>query len=1156
MTNDRETEMLAKTNKQSGFINMNMSKFLGAVAFALILTACGGGSSNQSIGPGPSGSLQISAGSAEVRANPEDFAPNPNSPHTTEIQVRFRQASGSNVADGTSVNLSTGNAAVGVVSPVADPAATGSTVSSQTAAGIARFWFTAGAQAGTVTLTASASSPDSGASLSSSITITVAPDDGTGPRRVEITAGDTELPANVLNLQPSSNSLFSTQVNVRVLSASGGSVEDGTAVTIGVDNAGRAVVSPLDDPLASGATASASVVAGFARFLVTSQANTGPVVLTVGAAGDADGENLQGDPLTINIVPNEQDSSRLRISGASTMPANTQGVPIFIGSPFINELTVEYTGPDGQVGQVDGGEIAVAVAPIFRGAFSTLDDPSTPDNEFEILVGAGPVIMTAGVTTLFIHSFDRPGPLEVTVLAQDAETGERFSEKFVVDIVDGAADFLPASIDFSVGPEPVYVTGSGGATTKQMQLIVRDSGGNLVPDPEADGVSWNNVLLELDAPAGSGARLTGTGTDGPVSSESAIRVRTVNGIAAFSLNAGSEIGPHRITATVDRADNNVDNELTDPLTADSLIRVGDGRLFSLRLVSPPINSILVNRTIDSVDPDFEPVLDPESGDFVPPSPDGTYSLTVTVIATDKQGNPPLSGSNIRFGKIDSPLTPTIPGFFVFSGAQGDPQEGGVLFTALDVAEGFLDDPTRPDEAVEPGDTIALFGKAVPGNREHEAVRTIASVIDETSVTVTEPFNPNDATGSPVDDGAVIPWVIGRSEVGFIDSSLTLDSRGRGSVRMTYPVNAIGAPVVLWAQGDRIESSLIKTVADVEASVFPGIAPLRLTVSPGVVRGNTSSTVTLCLEDALRAPVNNTFVRGFVSDGPASGSLDGFPMPGFTEQATGSAGPGCVNTVLTTTGMIPDGDESTVTFSVGEATADVQVVDPNAALLLVDPHLLIDNSPNQFQRTITLTLLNPNNEPIVGVPLSGECDGGDGTLELTIQPGITNSQGQTTAELLIGMAACGESDPDDSFPRVGQCEFTTDTGEPVGLFTAIGSDLRQLQSQVSPQPPIVCPPLDEDTEVTRLVVDVIDDRAAPGNSLIVSSPEGIGCNADNSATPGCVADFEESVVVLEAPQGTEPIWTGDCIVNTLTPRFATVDLNAADSPAVCVVTFVD
>ena len=109
---------------------------------------------------------------------------------------------------------------------------------------------------------------------------------------------------------------------------------------------------------------------------------------------------------------------------------------------------------------------------------------------------------------------------------------------------------------------------------------------------------------------------------------------------------------------------------------------------------------------------------------------------------------------------------------------------------------------------------------------------VANVIDESSVNVTEPFNPNNATGSVVNDGFVIPWVIGRSQVGNIDQSVTLDEFGRGSVQMTYPINSVGRPIVLWTQGVRVESAGNKTVADVEASRFPGVAPLLLTATPG------------------------------------------------------------------------------------------------------------------------------------------------------------------------------------------------------------------------------------------------------------------------------------------------------------------------------------
>src|SRR5699024_9440523 len=125
-------------------------------------------------------------------------------------------------------------------------------------------------------------------------------------------------------------------------------------------------------------------------------------------------------------------------------------------------------------------------------------------------------------------------------------------------------DFLPANLDFSVPTDPIYITGSGGSTSKNMTLFVDDSGGNPVPNPEGGGAGFNNVTLTLDAPGDSQARLSGTGASGSVSG-SEIDVQSVNGVVNFSLNGATETGGHRITATADRADNNVDNDLLDPI---------------------------------------------------------------------------------------------------------------------------------------------------------------------------------------------------------------------------------------------------------------------------------------------------------------------------------------------------------------------------------------------------------------------------------------------------------------------------------------------------------------------------------------------------------------------------------------------------------------
>lgn len=261
--------------------------------------------------------------------------------------------------------------------------------------------------------------------------------------------------------------------------------------------------------------------------------------------------------------------------------------------------------------------------------------------------------------------------------------------------------------------------------------------------------------------------------------------------------------------------------------------------------------------------------------------------------------------------------------------------------------------------------------------------------------------------------------------------------------------------MLWTQADRQELGRVKTVADVNALFFPGVAPLILTAAPSVVPGNTTVSVRLCATDALRAPINGLNIGGFIEG--ASGSLDGRAMPASTERVTGTDGAGCVLTELRTTGLLPEGDEARVRFFVADAEAVVRVAPPGAATLDVSPSAVIDTILSTFSRQLTLTLRSGDGAPIAGVGLQGACSASDGILELQVPPGVTDQNGRTTATVLIGMAGCGTSELDPSFPRTGQCSFTTASGSPTGLFTAIGIDLRNPDTGVSPPPPTVCPP---------------------------------------------------------------------------------------------------
>ncbi len=987
----------------------------------------------------------------ELPANTIGLQPALNSPFTTQVNVSVEGDDGNPSVDGTTVRLGVDNVNRGQLSALGSTAVAGEQQVT-TQGGIARFWLTSGAETGPLNLVASVQTP-SGFLTSSMVTVQIT-DTEQIPDRISVQPLSIELPANILDLAPSINSQFSTQVNVQVLNPSGQPAADGTSVSLVVDNAARGTVSSLADPENSGGGAVATTQAGQAQFLLTSGREEGPVNLVASVANQQGGAILSA-PRLVTILPNTEDDARLTISGKATIPANKANVPIFFGSPFINELTVEYLGPDGQPGSVQGGTVAVAIAPVTLAAFSTLNDPTTAENEFEQLVGAGPVINTAGVTSLFVHSFEQPGPVTLTVVAQDAFTGEIFSAKFDIEIIDGAADGLPAQQFFDVSPDPVYIQGSGGSTVKSIDLLVLDSGDNVVPDPEADGVGFNNVRLELIKPEGSGARLTGTGAAGSVNGTE-IDVQTVNGIANFALNAGTEIGPHRIIATVDRADNNVDNGLQDPVSAEITIEVGDGQLFALRLVNPIVNAILINRVLPEVETDQEPTLDPDTGVLIPPDPDGTYSLTITAQGSDRAGNPVLPGTVVNFGKVDAPLTQTNPPLFYFSGPFGDPEEAGFLFSVEVFPEGFLHDPLILDEAVEPGDFLALFGKSVPGNREHEAVRVVDEVIDQNTLTVTERFNPNDGTGTPVDDGAVIPWVIGRSQVGVVDQTVILGEQGRGSVQLTYPVNAIGRPLVLWTQGTRPQDGDIRTIADVETLLFPGVAPLVLTATPNQVSGNQTVNITLCLRDGIGSPVPGVFINATVGGGTGTVSVDGNQLgDGLTPDRVGNATGenGCVVTQMTTLGMVPDEDDLLVVFFVGQARDTVTVKPPGSATLSVQPSRFVDQFNSAVFVDVILTLREASGNPISGVPLSGVCqDPPGGNLDIIDGPGITGPDGRTTARLFIRLSSC---DPAQAVTGEFTCSFTTPSGTPTGIFTAVGGDL-SIGGDITPSPPCPAP----------------------------------------------------------------------------------------------------
>jgi len=841
------------------------------------------------------------------------------------------------------------------------------------------------------------------------------------PPTIQIQADSTTVPANPLLRPPALSAPTTIQLTARVSGTGGAVVPDGTTVNITTNNASVGTISIPDDPETDDVNEFTSFFAnigtetsgGNATFFFTSGQTPGTARLTVSTTDPGTGNAVTA---FIDIVVNAVDpAEQVTITpGQTSLPVNTANVGPFIGSPFLTEVTIEFVGTDGIGVNPAGDTFGVSIAPVSRASFSTLDDPETEDvNEFFVGLGSGPVNAVGGRGTVFVNANSQPGTATLTVSGADPFTGQNFSVSQEFTIVSGAADGIPVSASLQVPAQPVFVQGVGSNNSLLITAQLTDAGGQLVSAPEA----INNVVIELVPPGPNNSRLQAVDASGATVSGNEIAVPSVNGLASFSFISGNTGGVHQLNVTADGADNNVDNGIQQPVTGISSVTVGNGQLAAIELVSPTENAITINRVTDVVDPDEDIDVDPDTGLIIPPDPDGTYSLPYTVIATDPFGAPVPAGTVISFGKIDAPtINVGFGDAYVFSGDSGNPQEGGTLFTVPQTIlppipppgsipqEGFLDDPDVADEAVQFNDTLVTFGKQVAGNDELESSRFVDSVNSDLSLNVQSPFNDNNGAGAIVNDGNVIPYVIGRSTIGNIVAQAATAANGTATVTLTYPINAIGRPVVIWAQGTRPDGSVIQTVGDAVAAVFPGIAPAFLSVNPNAIRGNSTDSVLLCLTDALSAPVRNVGIS-FTPNGSFSVGTD----PALL--ITGDNG--CVVAEVTTSGIEFDNDSAAIIFSAAGATTTLNLIPPGPPFLQAQSCQLVTGNGGS---TLLVTALDSDNNPIAGVEINAECSP-EGI-------GITPASATT---LQSGQAAFTIVPQDPEAELSGQCTFTATIG---------------------------------------------------------------------------------------------------------------------------------
>jgi len=731
-------------------------------------------------------------------------------------------------------------------------------------------------------------------------------------------------------------------------------------------------------------------------------------------------------------------------SGSISLTATTTQLPIYTGSgrpgpgtPYEAEIDATWKNADGTLVTSCGTasiacHVSASISPVTVAGLGIADDPTTTTiNEAAIIYTTTPVTVNTGHATFWVVASSTAGTAVLTVSAVDPTTGRTVTSSLTFTITSGVGP-APASITLASTPAGIYLPSSGGVSASSIQAAVLDGGGQLVADPTTGNGGFDNIKFELIGQAGD-AVLSTNSVAGPVQGAS-VTSHTVQGIAVVSLQAGDNTpqGPLQVRVTVDRADNNVSNGIQDPVSKTTSVIVSDGKLYSLELTTPLIAPNLPGITINCVTSPCNAVSGDVTGPAIPTDPDATLSLVFTAKGQDRQGNPVLPGTPIRFGSVDEPVG--APGSandnqFLLSGFDGNPQEGGTTFTAP------TGEFTTGGGGAGPGDALIVFGKAVEGNADLESAATVASVNSATNLTVASAFNRNDTTGVTVDSGSVLPYLIGRSLHGSVTASALTDAglaagaepTGVAHATLTYTVNTVGNSVAVWAQGDGIDTVTngARRVTDAGTFVYPGVAPLNISASPNPILGNTPQTVSVCVTDALGIKLRGVTLGFKFTLAGGSGSVDGQTGSGALAHPTDLDG--CVDAAVTSSGLPvsaggTDGANSgTLTFSAGGANAVVDIVVQLASLQASTTCVAVTADPQTS--LIAIKALATGGAPAPGVAIGAACTASGGTgaaIAVTPTSATTGADGKAT----FSATATGFG---GTTPGSGQCVFTA-TGD--------------------------------------------------------------------------------------------------------------------------------
>lgn len=421
-------------------------------------------------------------------------------------------------------------------------------------------------------------------------------------------------------------------------------------------------------------------------------------LLLLSACGGSDGEGVfTPEPLEISLS-----------ATTTAIPVNVAAVDPQVGGPYTATLSVVAS--DGK------GPVQPSPALFECGLVGQSVDFADLYDEDLTIAGKKSVTLTptGGRATFFLHALDRVGTVSVTCVATDPSDGQR-REASVSVAIGGAASGLPSQVLISAqAPNFLVVQGDNGPTQIQVQAEVVDESGARVPDPAADD---RNLFVRIgpadgnpDSPVLQGMELRSVEYEDPRH----IAVRTINGVATFTVVSGPNTGTFLLEVIADRLDNTVLNGVTSEVRNEQAIPVVRAGFSAIPVsvvtttldnarVGTPYSQVIQaedgnppytwSRTAGSLPPGLS--LSPSGVISGNPSADGSFGFTVEVLdqfdGSDSQSftlvvdsAPPLAISTtaVSGGTVGQSYG------FVFEGAGGVPPyswQGSALPPGLSLA---------------------------------------------------------------------------------------------------------------------------------------------------------------------------------------------------------------------------------------------------------------------------------------------------------------------------------------------------------------------------------------------------------------------------------------------------------------------------------------